>query len=608
MQDAKQIAEQATMQSFLNCYLRETGSGEWIADREEIESYFSHIPITSFADRYLRCRLPLQNITLYTAVKYMSPTGRHIFGEHSYYEVGNTSLVKADYLTVITLLVKELSLKYGGNTNGDELVLRVIQSCHNIKEFIEKRAEDKELLYGIDTNFIDAEQALLFGHLTHPTPKSRQGIVSWKNTTYSPELKGQFQLHYFRAHKSIVKEGSAFLQSSTEVMKDELREDLTVPDQFIESFCQEDEYSLIPIHPLQAEWLLHQPYVKKWTEEGVLQYLGPVGKEYMATSSLRTLYHPDSQYMLKFSFPVKVTNSLRVNKLKELDSGVEGTKLLETEVGRVREEFPGFDFICDPAYMTLSLNEDEESGFEVIIRENVFRGENAKNATLIAALVQDAIPGEKMRLANIIEQIAKKEERSAEEVSVDWFRRYLNISLKPMVWLHVTYGIALEAHQQNSVVTMQDGYPAKFYFRDNQGFYYCNSMKEVLDAELPGIGEKSGNLYDDHIADERFRYYLIFNHMFGLINGFGAAGLIDEHILLSELRTALEEFVPFDREQSLFLDGLLKEDKLACKANLLTRFYDVDELISPLEQAIYVKIDNPLVTEFLHNHKEAIAR
>ena len=30
MKHAKQIAEHATIQSFLNCYLRETGSGEWL--------------------------------------------------------------------------------------------------------------------------------------------------------------------------------------------------------------------------------------------------------------------------------------------------------------------------------------------------------------------------------------------------------------------------------------------------------------------------------------------------------------------------------------------------------------------------------------------------
>ena len=53
--------------------------------------------------------------------------------------------------------------------------------------------------------------------------------------------------------------------------------------------------------------------------------------------------------MLKFSFPVKVTNSMRINKLKELESGLEGKEMLNTAIGEVRERFPGFDFICDPA-------------------------------------------------------------------------------------------------------------------------------------------------------------------------------------------------------------------------------------------------------------------
>ena len=48
----------------------------------------------------------------------------------------------------------------------------------------------------------------------------------------------------------------------------------------------------------------------------------------------------------------------------------------------------------------------------------------------------------------------------------------MNISLKPMVWMYLQYGVALEAHQQNSVVQLKDGYPVKYYFRDNQGFIF----------------------------------------------------------------------------------------------------------------------------------------
>ncbi|QWG33163.1 IucA/IucC family siderophore biosynthesis protein [Bacillus mycoides] len=597
MQHAKQIAEHATIQSFLNCYLRETGSGEWITEDKRIEDIFCHSFQRDTIPTYLCCPLSAQNVTLYGEVIYKSSTDRHLFGEQFYYQIGeNKNVIKADYITVIMFLIKEMSINYGEGTNPDELMLRVIRSCQNIEKFIQGREQDTAELYGFHTTFIEAEQSLLFGHLTHPTPKSRQGILDWKSSMYSPELKGECQLHYFRAHKSIVNEKSLLQDSTTAMIKKELKYDEKVNQEFIEKYCQEDEYSLIPIHPLQAEWLLHQSYVQNWMNQGDLEYIGPVGKCYMATSSLRTLYHPHSKYMLKFSFPVKVTNSMRINKLKELESGPEGKEMLNTKIGEVLEKFPGFDFICDPAFITINYGM-QESGFEVIIRENPFYSENANDATLIAGLVQDAIPGERTRLANIIHRLADLEDRSCEEVSLEWFRRYMNISLKPMVWMYLRYGVALEAHQQNSVVQLKDGYPVKFYFRDNQGFYFCNSMKSVLDNELAGIGERTGNLYDDYIVDERFRYYLIFNHMFGLINGFGTAGLIKEEILLSELRSVLESFLPYNREPSTFLRELLEEDKLACKANLLTRFFDVDELTNPLEQAIYVQVDNPLVRE-----------
>ncbi|MCV5434960.1 hypothetical protein OFN37_38240, partial [Escherichia coli] len=78
------------------------------------------------------------------------------------------------------------------------------------------------------------------------------------------------------------------------------------------------------------------------------------------------------------------------------------------------------------------------------------------DATLTAGLVQDAIPGERTRLSNIIHRLADLESKSCEEVSLEWFRRYMNISLKPMVWMYLQYGVALEAHQQNSVVQLKD--------------------------------------------------------------------------------------------------------------------------------------------------------
>jgi siderophore synthetase component len=302
--------------------------------------------------------------------------------------------------------------------------------------------------------------------------------------------------------------------------------------------------------------------------------------------------------MLKLSLQVKITNSMRLNKRKELISGLEASKLLDYCIPEFRQLHPDFEFIHDLAYLTLLPQEGmQESGFELVIRKNPFRGEEACNVTLIAALVQDPLPDSRSRLAVIMEHLAAEEGRSVAQVSLDWFRRYMRLSLQPMIWLYLKYGIALEAHQQNCLIRLNNGYPSRFYYRDNQGYYYCRSMASKLDQLLPGIGRESGNIYDDSIVDERFRYYLIVNHMLGMINGFGSEGLIDERLLLAELRSALESFLPLNRHSSCFLDSLLKDNCIPCKANLLTRLIDIDELDSELEQAVYVNIDNPLVKE-----------
>ncbi|MFP3326377.1 IucA/IucC family protein, partial [Planococcus sp. SIMBA_160] len=74
----------------------------------------------------------------------------------------------------------------------------------------------------------------------------------------------------------------------------------------------------------------------------------------------RTVYQKDSAYMLKFSVPVKITNSLRVNKQKELDRGVEMSRILKTELGvSLYDKFSGFRVIEDPAYLSIQGDEAE---------------------------------------------------------------------------------------------------------------------------------------------------------------------------------------------------------------------------------------------------------
>lgn len=588
----QQIAEHTTLSNFLNCYLRETGNGNRLSVQSLLSETAKEVLTPTSVSEVIHCTLSQQGIDLFVGLRYWSPTGRHLFHFPMYYQVAGEKLLTLDYVTLATLITKELTLLQGSDGQQGELILRVIQSYQCLEQFIQARQADSDRLYALNQSFIETEQSLVFGHHLHPTPKSRQGFTEEEVGMYSPELNGQFPLHYFRAHHSIVKEQSALAQTATAMIKAELRSDPELSDEFKRTYCHEDDYTLIPVHPWQARSLRHQPTVQKLLQQGLLTDLGQQGKPFFPTSSIRTVYHPESSFMLKLSLNVKITNSVRGNLYKELERGVEITRLLDSVIGEeLQANYPNFEIIRDPAYLTIPLDE-QESGFATVIRANPFPEET--NATCIIALCQDALTDHGSRLAQIIHWLAQKEQRSTSQVSQDWFARYLQISLDPILWLYFTHGIAVEAHQQNSVLQLEEGYPERFFYRDNQGYYYRRSFHEDLEQILPGIAEKSQTVCPDEVIDERLTYYLFINNLFGLINAFGVAGLIDERLLLQQLKTALDRFKTVNTGESKLLENLRKL-KLRGKANLLTRFHDMDELVgSVATQSVYVEIDNPL--------------
>ncbi|HIK06299.1 MAG TPA: IucA/IucC family siderophore biosynthesis protein [Trichormus sp. M33_DOE_039] len=586
----KQIAEQATIHSFLNCYLRETNAGELITVAKD--SDISEVLRNTNTKSLICCQLKHQHLRLLIGLRYYSPTGRHLFAFPIYYQADQGNLLELDYLTLATLITKELALASGSNSHQDELILRVIQSCNYIEKFVQQRRQDVEEIYAFQSNFITAEQSLVFGHHLHPTPKSRQGFDDYELSIYSPELKGSSPLHYFRVHQSMVVEGSRLSQTATTLIKSELIADPSVDNHFKDTYCGADEYSLLPIHPWQANYLRQQPQIQQLIQQGVIQDLGLVGRAYQPTSSIRTVYHPAAAFMLKLSLNVKITNSIRTNLYKELERSLEVHQILAGEIGQnLYQKFPDFQIITDPAYITLKIDGVPVDGFSTILRENPFLNNPQTDATCVVALCQDSILGNGSRLAQIIQELAQTENRGTDAVSLDWFNRYLQIYLEPILWLYFTYGIGLEAHQQNSVVQLKSGYPDKFFYRDNQGYYYRRSCHQRLDQILPGISQKSDTICDDDVIDERLTYYLFFNNLFGLVNAFGVAGLVNEELLLTSLRNTLNKY-----SEHSFIKNLLSQPQLRCKANLLTRFHNMDELVGPVStQSVYVAVDNPLV-------------
>ncbi|WP_058992463.1 IucA/IucC family siderophore biosynthesis protein [Haloarcula sp. CBA1127] len=584
-------AESATLHAFLNCYLRETDAGEIVGSKQALSDAASE-------GDAVRILLPQQQFELIVPLRYESPTGRHLFELPAYGRAAGGEPKPIDAGTVATLCRRELALSADTTTltEGTDLLRRLFASRQAIERFVSARddacrATDEPIL------FQEAEQSLIYGHHLHPTPKSREGIADHEAPTYAPELNGSFQLRYFAADPDLVSQWSTDERHATDWLLLGLDEAPTELPARAERAVDNGRL-LIPTHPWQASYLISQPHVEGVLDEGRLTDLGAFGPTFYPTTSVRTLWSPEAPFMVKTSLAVQITNAERTGKIPELKLGVAAAELLDTGFGdRITDRFPQFSILRDPAALTLDVGDGPESGFETVLRENPFRDEAAANVSPVVALCQDGINGPS-RLARLVSDIADRTGRSTSGIAREWFREYLAVLLKPVIWMYLELGVGLEAHQQNTLIRLDiDGWPVEGFYRDNEGFYLPESRCEEIEGWLPGITDRVDTVCPDSIADECIRYYTVINNAFGVINALGVAGLVDETTLLKSLRSAIADLAEHEPAASSFATALLEESHIPAKGNLRTRFEGRDELAAPLEEeSVYISVENPLVT------------
>ncbi|MGW7237301.1 IucA/IucC family protein [Streptomyces sp. NPDC054804] len=484
--------------------------------------------------------------------------------------------------------------------DAGDLVARVADSLRRTVTFIaDRRAHPAD---GPD-RFLGAEQALLLGHPLHPTPKSREGLTDSEALLYSPELRGSFPLHWLAVASSLLATDSAWTERGRPVPAPHLMESLAgtalpLPDGY---------GAALPLHPWQAREVRHRETTAALLDAGLLRDLGPLGVPWHPTSSVRTVHRTGAPAMLKLSLGLHITNSRRENLRKELHRGVEMHRLLRTGLAKQwQAAHAAFDIVRDPAWLAVDGQDGRPvPGLDVMIRHNPFTPDDDVSclAGLTAPLPLDAPAANgaprpyRSRLARVVARLAERTGRPVGAVSAEWFLRYLEQVVRPVLWLDGEAGIALEAHQQNTLLLLDaDGWPAGGRYRDNQGYYFRESRRAELDARLPGVGEHSDTFVSDEVTDERFAYYLGINNVFGLIGAFGSQRLADECLLLAAFRRFLTDAASGSARMRTSLPGrLLDSPVLRCKANLLTRLHGLDELVGPVDtQSVYVTIANPL--------------
>ena len=583
----KELANRLAMQHLVNAYSQETGKASLF------EKYQQNSTQLAFSQGLTLLSLPLSLIQaqLFVPLSYVSRVGRHrIAALPQIFQKGQKLNFSA--VAMVSLLLEELVQQSEGRVDAASLVERWIQSRDALQQFLNIRAEDFDALVQVEQGFIESEQALILGHSMHPAPKSRTGFVHEDWQKYSPEACGQTQLHYWLVAPEYIAEGTALEQVFSIQLKQEIKWHLSESE--LETLAAYAHYKLLPLHPWQARYLQSKVWFKSLKAKLKIIDLGEKAWIFSPTTSVRTLASFNAPWMLKPSLSVMITNSIRVNLAKECHRGEMTHRLWHSELGQsILKQCPTLKAVNDPAWIALQLDGEIIDETICIVRDQPFTPE--QQVTCIASLCQDHPVEERNRFNALFDQIASQQKLNDKaQIAHDWFKTFLNISLSPLMYVYHRYGMAFESHQQNVLVELKDGWPQWLWLRDNQGFYYIEEFADEILQQFPELHDKAHAVGSKTFVDERFSYYFFGNTLFGIINAIGATGFVSEQDLLSVLQQHLFDLLKQYPESSL-IQSLLYQPTLPYKGNLLTRLYELDELIAPVEnQSVYIQLANPL--------------
>ncbi|MER8182186.1 IucA/IucC family protein [Kitasatospora sp. NPDC094015] len=544
-------AEHAVAHTLLNCLLREVSGPEHQ---------------TAVADGRLLLRLPRTGVVLRAALRRTALSGAHRF-TGPVQEETRTGPRELGWQELAERIHAELTLRSGAG--NPEFLAQLASSHAGVATALAERPAP-----GAD-RYLESEQALLFGHRFHPSPKSRSAERgTW--TDYAPETRAAFPLHHLAVRTDLVAEDSC--DPAATALLDGLR---PVPA----------GYRLLPAHPWQYQLLGEHPRLRAALARGELLDLGPGGEPFTPTASVRTLAGAGG--FLKFSLNVRITNCLRKNAAYELSGAVALTRLLAGPLADLGRRFPGAAMLREPAFRTVALPGPDGSpdtalfeGLGVIVREGAAGPLLPGLTPLLAAAVADEYPTSSAHISVLLDGAGPRQARQ-------WWAAYLRLLVPPVLAAYFDHGVVLEPHLQNVLICVDgSGHPGQVLLRDLEGTKLLPGRNAALLAALPP--EVAGPIrYDAGRGWDRVVYCLLVNHLAELL-----AAIADRHpeaeaALWAEVRAVLAECsaaLGAPPRLAALLDGV----PLPAKANLLTRWERRAD-----REAGYIRLPSPLAPSVL---------
>ncbi|MCI2771702.1 siderophore synthetase [Staphylococcus warneri] len=425
-----------------------------------------------------------------------------------------------------------------------------------------------------------SESLVLEGHPTHPLTKTKLPLTSEEIRRYAPEFEKIIPLHIMLVSSSHIRTTSMendeqyIVNQVIPELKDKLQSFLKPLD------LEMNNYRAIFVHPWQYDHVIGERF-KTWISEKIL-IPTPFTVESKATLSFRTmelLHHP---FHIKLPVNVQATSAVRTVSTV---TTVDGPKL-SYALQDMLNIYPELKVSAEPFGEYVDVDADLARQLACIVREKPVLAQ--EGSTIVSASLVNRNPVDD---DVIVDSYIKWINNELTTESIEQFiRQYTSTLVRPLIAYIQDYGIALEAHMQNTIVNLGPNYQMNFLVRDLGG---SRIDLQTLKHKLPDVKITNESLIADSIEAVigKFQHAVVQNQLAELIHHFNQYDMVNEERLFKIVQQENEAAIDANKNHAQALHRVLFGPTISVKALLSMR------MENKVKKYLNTELENPIKKE-----------
>ena len=445
----------------------------------------------------------------------------------------------------------------------------------NFFTWLEKLKKDNDI-----DDVLYSESLIFEGHPTHPLTKTKLPLSMEEVRTYSPEFEKIINLKVMLIHNEYVNV-TTILDHSQFILNEVIPEYLDE----LHTFMNDRErllkdYKVILVHPWQYEHTIRNKF-KEWLQNHIL-ISTPFHVPSKATSSFRTMSLINHPYHVKLPVNVQATSAVRT---VSPETTIDGPKLSQA-LHRELNQYTQLDVALEPYGLFAKTDSDDARQLACIIREKPFTKDDGI-LLVTGALVNKNVVDNEITVDSYLKWI---NDDINQHTIHQFMRNYTRQLVTPLLALIQDYGIALEAHMQNTLVHLGPKYQIQFIVRDLGG---SRIDIKTLSQRLKHIEVENKSLLADSIEEVimKFQHAVVQNQLAELIFHFKKYEFIKEEELFNIIQEEIEVAINDTKPHADTLRKVLFGPTITVKALLKMR------MKKKVKKYLNISLDNPIKRE-----------